>query len=748
MVAVEAPEDEVAEAISGTEEEIALAAVNAPGSVVVSGTEEAVLQIQTSFEEKGARSKRLAVSHAFHSPLIDPMLEGFAEVASSLTFHEPRIPIVSATTGEPLDPVEATSPDHWVRQAREPVRFADAVATLHGQGVLTYLEIGPDAVLTAMAASCLVGWRARRPWCRPCATEGTGPARSSPPWRRPTSRARRSTGPPCIPAPTTSRSPPTPSSASASGWSRSPPPGTPPSLGQEPGGHPFLGAVVELPDEGLLMTGRVSLQTHPWLADHEVAGTPILPGAAFLEMALRAGREVGAGTVEELTLQAPLILPEEGAVAVQVLVDGPGREDGRSISIRSRAEGDAEWVEHAVGRLAAEPVAPAGPPDRWPPEGAEEIGASELYPRLAAAGLEYGPAFRGLRRAWRRGKEVFAEVALAEAERAEAGLYMLHPALLDAALHAGAALAGGEEDELRLPFVWSGVSLTAAGAAEMRVSLTAPAAGEITVVAHGGTGAAIVAGSLRTRALDPAQLHAAAGAGPSLFGLDWAEHPLALVDGEAPTVAVLGDADLGDAVEHHADLVALLGAIEAGVEVPEVIVAALPNDEGDPVDAAHRIAAATLSILQDFLAAGPLQGARLAVLSHTAVAAREGERPGLAAAAAWGLVRSAQSEHPGRFSLLDSDSDPASLDALRAALATAGEPQIVLREGRVLVPRLSGSGGRTCSPRRRGPGGSTSPSGAPLIRSACFPPLLPRKSSARTRCGSRCALPGSTSATS
>ncbi|HEX8690696.1 MAG TPA: type I polyketide synthase, partial [Solirubrobacterales bacterium] len=173
MLAIGASEQEAEAAIEGKETEIAIAAINSPSSVVLSGTEAAIEEARAHFEKEGAKTKRLEVSHAFHSPLMEPMLEEFADVAKSLTYSEPQIPIVSNVSGEILTPDRATDPAYWVSQVRQPVRFAKATETLSELGASTLLEIGPEPVLVSMAqetfeargseATLIPTLRARRP---------------------------------------------------------------------------------------------------------------------------------------------------------------------------------------------------------------------------------------------------------------------------------------------------------------------------------------------------------------------------------------------------------------------------------------------------------------------------------------------------------------------------------------------------------------------------------------------------------
>jgi len=432
--------------------------------------------------------------------------------------------------------------------------------------------------------------------------------------------------------------------------------------------HPLLGAVMESPeDEGLSLSGSISLATHPWLADHVVAGQVLFPGTAFLELALAAADRCGAGGVGELTLEAPLVLAAGGSVALRVSVGAPDPEGTCAIAIHSRPTGgEEEWVRHAAGSLA-EVEAPAAPDlTQWPPEGAEPLDLADLYPRLAEIGLEYGPAFQGLTRAWRGAEgEVLAEVELAPEQAEEAGSFLLHPALSDAALHA-AALAGEDEDEpLRLPFAWNGVSVATMGAATARVVLR-PGEGEGTLAlsladAEGRPLASVA--SLATRPLPAAGT--LSGGGDDLFTVGWRELESAEGAAEEPVGELLEPlADLGEGP--HPPLTTTGAALEA----------ILPHLEAEGA-------------------------APAALITRGAVAATDGESPDPAAAAVWGLVRSTQAEHPGRLLLVDLDDSDSSAEALPGALGraiAAGETQLALREGRVLVPRLQEGLGGTLLP--------------------------------------------------
>ncbi|MFD7893085.1 polyketide synthase dehydratase domain-containing protein, partial [Streptomyces albidoflavus] len=426
-------------------------------------------------------------------------------------------------------------------------------------------------------------------------------------------------------------------------------------------GHPLLGAAVELAGadgaDGVVLTGRLSTRSHPWLADHVVQGTVLVPGTALLEMAVRAADEAGCGSVEELTLSAPLVLPERGALQIQIRVAAPDEDGRRALGVHARTEDDdgAPWTVHATGTLAPETLAP-DPFDAtvWPPRDAAQVDVTDCYERLAEAGFAYGPAFRGLRAAWRHGDALYAEVALDGGTDGDA--FGLHPALFDAALHAFALADDGRGG---VPFSWGGVSLHASGATALRVRLTRDADGTMALALADPAGSPVATvHSLTVRPLATGQLTTPAR--DSLYQVEWV--PARPLDGPADTgaVAVLGEAR--SAVPAADDFVtyATLEELAAAEEMPStVLVAASDDADGtDPAQAAHTAAARALALVRSWLAEDRFAGSRLVF-----VTASTDRTTGLADAAARGLVRSAISEHPGRFGLLElpADADTASL---------------------------------------------------------------------------------------
>ncbi|MGK5673962.1 type I polyketide synthase [Micromonospora sp. URMC 106] len=485
-----------------------------------------------------------------------------------------------------------------------------------------------------------------------------------------------------------------------------------PAVGLDVVDHPLLSAVADLPgDEGLLFTGRITLATHPWLADHAVLGTVLLPGTALVELASWTGRHAGAATVAELNLEAPLAIPTEGGVDVRVRV-GPLDDTGhRPVAIHSRRDDDTDpdgsraWQRHASGQLTGTADPADAPAAVWPPADAEPIALDGLYARLAAQGYHYGPVFRALRAAWRSGSDILAEVALDADASTDTTAFSVHPALLDAALHAigasvtdpagadGAAPAppGGPDIRPGLPFTWSGVTIRPTRARELRIRLRATDTGSVTltVTDTGATPVASVDG-LVLRPISGEQLSAARrSATRSLHRLDWVAPAPGRTDGTARPVAVGAD---WPGADRHPDLSALVAATRAGGPVPDAVVVTCVGpaaDEPHPARQAHRVAHRTLALAQQWLAEESLAPARLVVVTRGAVRVDPDEPlADVPAATAWGLLRSAQSENPDRIVLLDVDDDASAAALLPAALAT-GEPQLAVRAGQLRVPRLT-----------------------------------------------------------
>ncbi|WAL99212.1 type I polyketide synthase [Streptomyces sp. Je 1-369] len=657
MLAVQAAEDDVLPLLAGREEALSLAAVNGPAAVVVSGDAGAVADVEETLRGRGLKTKRLNVSHAFHSPLIEPMLDDFRAVARTLTFHAPTLPVVSNLTGRLADAELLADPEYWVRHVRQPVRFYDGLRTLGDQGVVRYLELGPDPVLATMVQDCL-----------PVRTGDAGDARGvegvkgavdavdavdaepvvTAALRSGHDEARTLLGAVAalhvdgqpadltalVPADAAQLPLPTYRFQRRRYWRVTPDPAAPArEAGLQETGHPLLPAVIRQADGGLLLAGRLSLRTQPWLGDHAIAGGVPLPATAYVELALLAGRHGDCDAIDDLTLETPLLLDDSGAgthgeggtdaVKVQVALGAPDESGRRTLTIHSRpagAEGDDEvggggevggdgedgdpygWRRHATGVLttgrATEPPAPDTAP--WPPADATALDVDALYARLDAQGYSYGPAFRAVRGAWRHGDDLYADVRLDDEQRADAAAFALHPALFDAALHVvdelyrnaggGTELADAPEAPVRLPFSFSDIRHHATGATRLRVKLSPQGDDRLRLTltdAEGASVATVDTLQLRLVAADRwRSAHPAAA--PPLHHLNWQQLSLPDAPLTPTTWAVLGspdDAGLGAAAHRHPDVAALTDAIANGEPVPDIVVVPIPPDDTEAAGA-------------------------------------------------------------------------------------------------------------------------------------------------------------------
>ncbi|MGV9271352.1 type I polyketide synthase, partial [Kitasatospora sp. NPDC003701] len=703
MVAVAATEAEVAELLG---DGVDLAAVNGPSSVVLSGEEAAVLKAAESLKAQGRKVKRLTVSHAFHSALMEPMLAEFAGVLAEVTWREPKLTVISNVTGRPAEPGQLADPAYWVDHVRRPVRFAEGIAAAAELGDAVFVELGPGAALSGVVDETLDGSAVAVAALRDGRPEAHTLLASvaelfvrgvEVDWARtlPTGFT------------TTHLELPTYAFEHEHYWLPATPITDAASLGQGKADHPLLGAIVQLPQsDGLVFTSRLSLRTHAWLADHAVGGVVLVPGTGLVELAVRAGDEVGCGELDELVIEAPLVVPEHGGLRVQVAVGGPDENGARTVEVYSAredatdtagAEGSTDaWVRHATGTLLPTTTGGAAPEfdfTAWPPPGAQPVDITGGYDLLARAGYAYGRSFQCVRAVWRRGEEIFAEVALPDELREQGGRFGIHPGLLDAALHssmldAAAALSGarpaGEPDEepvVRLPFAWNGLVLHAAGASSVRVRVARPAPDALSLEAVDDAGGLVLTlSSLVSRAVSAEQLEAAAGTPgtDALFRVEWTELAALPAPAAAPAPARVAGPE---------DVAALFEGTAVGEAPAAVLLEAVTGGDADsPLEVTDRV----LDIVQAWLAGG-WEGSRLVVATRGAVpAGGDATVTDPAGAAVWGLVRAAQAENPDRIVLLDTDaSDPVEVGSLLGAVLAVGEPQVAVRGSALLVPRLA-----------------------------------------------------------
>ncbi|WP_169730386.1 type I polyketide synthase, partial [Amycolatopsis alba] len=623
MMSVSAAEARVRDLLADT---LSLAAVNGPESVVVSGEPEALVRLAEDCAALGIRTRTVPVDYASHSPHVDTIHDELHQALADVRPMPGKVPMYSTVDGRWAGGAELDA-GYWYRNLRRPVGFEQAIRALTAEGHDTFVEVSPHPVLTTAIEDIVDG-------ARPTVVTGTL-RRDDGDWGRVLASAARLhiRGVPV--RWDLGRGPrvdlPTYPFQRRRYWLE---------LGDRTAtGHPFAEAVVGLAGDGeeVVLTGSVSLSAHPWLADHAVSGAVVFPGTAWVDLVIRAGDEAGRPVIEDLVIEAPLVVPDEDEAELQVRVGADG-----TFSAYARVTGGS-WARHVSGSLSADAPAPEGL-GQWPPAGAVPLDVQGFYERQAEAGYEYGPVFQGLRKAWRRGEEIFAEVELAEPVSG----FGLHPALFDAALHASGLCAGQESHEILLPFAWTGVSLHATGATALRVRAVPAGQAEVSLLLTDHSGQTVAAvGSLRLRPVTDGQLRVATGSG--LFRSEW--EPRVLPKASADFVTLDLTEDPGDA---RAITARVLAALHSG-EAP------------------------------------------LVVLTRGGVDAEPAQ------AAAWGLVRSAQAESPGRYFLVDVDDDPAS-SAMVPSVVASGEPQALVRAGAVSVHRLARTAGRAWRWEVAGPG--------------------------------------------
>ncbi|MFI9383505.1 type I polyketide synthase [Kutzneria sp. NPDC052558] len=639
LVSLPLPVEKVRELLPAS---VSVAALNGPSSVVVAGDLAGVEAVLAA----APQAKRVGAGIASHSALVEPLRDELLAALAPIVPRPPRIPVFSTVSADWLDePVDA---GYWYRNMRQPVLFEPSVRALIEQGYGMFVETSPHPVLTgavretiedldAPAAATgslrrqrgdlamfltslgevhvrggVVDWAAVHPGARQVDVPTYAFQRQRF-WL--TGRRDRA-------------------DLAAAGLTEV--------------GHPLLSAVAEVPESGgVLLTGRISLRTQPWLADHAVAGTVVLPGTALLELVRRAGEEVGCERISELALRSPLTLPEQGGVQIRVVVDAED-SGARAVRVFGRTDESGTWTKHAEATITREDR--AAPAD-LPAVDAEPIELDGFYADLAARGYEYGPAFQGVRAAW-RGED---GVLHAEVESGPAEGFGLHPALLDAALHLAVAGDGG----LRLPFCFREVSVYAVGATALRVRVTPLGPDEVRLELADPSGRPVASiGSLLFRPFEAGRPNV-----ESLYGIEWVRRPAAHDAGPEPVLRDgLDDAPGGDVV---------IALESPALEFPAGVRAVTER---------------ALALTRAWLADERFAGSRLVLVTRGAVAVEAGEPVrDPAAAGVWGLIRTAQSEHPDRFGLIDRDGGESSL----AEALASGEPQIAVRQGELHVPRLT-----------------------------------------------------------
>ncbi|SHI49116.1 Acyl transferase domain-containing protein [Nocardiopsis flavescens] len=649
-----------------------VAALNGPASTVVAGDADALDAFVAACRRDRVHARRVDVDYASHTPAMESLHERLLDLLGELEPRTGGVPLYSTVSEGPVDPLGLDA-DYWYCNLRNTVRFEPTVRRLIEDGHGVFIEMSPHPVLTGPVDDTI-------------AASGR-PGRALGTLRREEGGAHRlaaafaearvagvavewDRGPDTGPLPEL----PTYAFQRSRHWlDPAPDPGAP-----ARDGHPLLDGPVEVAGTGrTVFTARVDPARHRWAADHVIGGEPLLPGAATADLAAAAGAALGLPLVAELVLHAPVRL--DGPTEVQVGVDPAGADGSRPLTVHARPAGGA-WLRAATGTLARDTAAPdTTAPLAWPPPG-RRADPDEAYAALAERGYGYGPALRGVRELWLSATALHARVRL---PAGGADGHLLHPALLDAALH---PLLMAEEHgaPAGLPFLWSGVRAPARCPRELLVRVEPLGPGEARVTLAGTDGAPVA--RIDRVALRPA---AAASGGGDLHHVVWEPPEPPREPSGPPRCAVVGPGDLGLAgAERHPDLDALLDR-DPRVPLPERVVLDLrvPRDaDREPLPAAALARTnEALALLQRWL--GDERTERSRLVAVTAGAAPAGTAPpDPAAAALWGLLRCARAEHPGRWAAVDLEPGR---DVLPAAALDTAEPEVAVRGGGLLVPRLA-----------------------------------------------------------
>ncbi|KAA1243744.1 acyltransferase domain-containing protein, partial [Mycobacterium simiae] len=630
MASVGLAVEQVESGLSRWQGRISVAAVNSPVSTTVSGELGVVEEFVAQCEADGVFARLIPVDYASHSVQVEAARERLIAELASITPRAGDVAFYSTVTGAGLS-TEALDPEYWYRNLREPVRFADVTRLVLEQGCRTFIEMSPHPVL-ALAITETVeaagqdldevavlgsmrrgegGWRRFVTSLAAAHVHGVGVDWAS---------VFAPHHPQRVPLPTYAfqRERFWLKSYNATGSADLT------SAGLSAVDHPLLSAAVSLgDDQGWLFSGQLSVSSQPWLADHAVFDVVLLPGTALVELALAAGARAGVPRLDELVLQTPLLVPDEGTVQLQLLIGGPDGDARRPVTVYSRPHSDASepahpWARHAAGVLSVDDGGDLQHLVSWPPAGAQAVDTQALYDRLSDKGFQYGPVFQGVQALWRRGEELFAEVGLGAEQPIEE--FGVHPALFDAALHPAPSLIDGQPGQVLLPFAWSGVWLAGTGASRLRVALAPTDAGGLQLHAWDFNGDPVIrVDSLDVRPIDAAGLAGDNRGGvESLYALGWT--PVETGQASAQQVAILDEGALNFtdiAAEHYPDLAGLAQAIRAGGSVPEVVLTAAPiSDEGGVADSARSGLYRTLSLVQAWLGVPELTQSRLVFVTR------------------------------------------------------------------------------------------------------------------------------------
>ncbi|MFS0693260.1 SDR family NAD(P)-dependent oxidoreductase [Streptomyces nitrosporeus] len=707
---------------------IGVAAANSPTHWTVSGETKAVGEFLDRCRAEGVRARRIGVDYASHGPQVKTIREQLLEKIADIQPGTTHIPMYSTVEGQShCSPIDGSRLDaaYWYQNLRNRVALLDVTNSLLEQGHTRFLELSPHPVLTPAVAESLevfasgttaqeerhISGVMRRDGVE---TEQLLTALSQlyvagydvdffPDRHGRTGKAEL----------------PTYAFQHEHYWVGS----SGPSRAREedhssrgPACRPLLGPVTRLAgtDEWIAISS-VSLRSHPWLADHAVLAAVVMPGVAMLDMALQAGRRVGCPEVEELTFLSPLHLPDQETVRLQVRIESDEGAGRRRITInsqvsRSTGQGDdSTWTCHASGYLknSSGDVQEQSRADMttWPPADAEPLDTTDLYPALARLGYNFGSDFQNIHKIWQRDGEVFVEVKMPERYRPEAGVFGIHPLLLDAAAHWQLtnldSADGISERQVPLLFAAEGARLIHPGSDTLRAHLTQRAGQSVgmDLFDESGRHVARIAG-LSTRPISQDRLRQAIRPTESEPFLEIRWTPTASFQESVPDGLCILDAG-GLLTASNDPRLTICYDIESverclldgGNTVPVLSPHGGLPAEPHLAEAAIPLTEHTLQVLARWTTHERLAAATLAVATSHAVAVDDGDDVHPAQSALWGLVRTAIVEHPDRFVLFDLDSSSSAW--AKAAAAASAHNEVAVRRGVVSIPGLVRRGPRS-----------------------------------------------------
>ncbi|MBL8197234.1 MAG: SDR family NAD(P)-dependent oxidoreductase, partial [Blastocatellia bacterium] len=693
MVSLELNKERVLQFLEKYEGKISIAGINEPNQTVISGENQSIEELLSEIELESIKYKKLKVSHAFHSHMMEEAVGEFEEIVSSVMRNEPEIQIASNLTGK-IEREALVEARYWGRQIREAVDFVGGIKALVEQGINTFIELGPEAILCGLGSQCIknkkVSWYPslkKKQTDSKTLLESIGRV-----WINGIELDLEKVLPgKFVNLPTYSFQRKKYWLEKRKGKNR----GDVTSAGLETIKHPLLGAVTSLGgEEGYLLTGRLSLKEQPWLGEHKVFDTVIVAGAAILELTWAAGEVVGAERVEELMLIKPIVLSTSISLQLQIRVGVKDSNGKYEINIYSRPENEieGEWVKNATGSLNSERVEQSIKElKEWPPEGSEYVELNGFYSEVKELGLDYGRVFQGLKEVWRKDRDLYVRVELGKEQVEEAKDYGLHPVLLDSVLHV--LFVDGKErekQEVKLPFEWRGAKLYASGAKEIYACLEMK--GEQNAKLSLYDSARLGLGEIEGLRLQQANANQIQGLVNTehLYQVSWRSVNKVKEESKLTNSIIIGEGELSNKlkIKNVPSINEIKYYLEK--EIPRKIIidnTKLFNIEIN--DETKLVTQEALKQLQELLLEEKLRNSELIWVTQEAIATETDENIlGLSQSGIWGLIRSARNEHISRqIRLIDIDiwTDK---EQLVKAINVEEEPEIAIRKGKMIVPRL------------------------------------------------------------